>query len=83
MPLPEVHYGTADSLDDEGERTAVYDEIDDDAELPVTPRSVIAILGFTFYFYAVMLMRARAEVLRRDRGGSWVRELLAAQESRS
>jgi heme exporter protein C len=44
---------------------------------------VLVIFGFTFYFYAVMLMRARAEVLRRDRGGSWVRELLAPQESRS
>ena len=37
-------------------------------------------LGFTLYFYAVMLVRARAEVLRRDRGGSWVREALSAQE---
>jgi heme exporter protein C len=36
--------------------------------------------GFTLYFYAVLLVRARAEVLRRDRGGAWVRELLAAQE---
>jgi heme exporter protein C len=38
---------------------------------------VVLILGFTLYFYTVLLMRARAEVLRRERGGSWVRELLA------
>ena len=38
---------------------------------------VLMIFGFTFYFYAVMLMRARAEVLRRERGGQWVRELLS------
>jgi heme exporter protein C len=40
---------------------------------------VLMIFGFTFYFYAVMLVRARAEVLRRDRGGNWVRELLAQE----
>ena len=37
---------------------------------------VLMIFGFTLYFYAVMLMRARAEVMRRERGGQWVRELL-------
>jgi heme exporter protein C len=50
----------------------------------IVPSMLIPLLmmlaGFTLYFYAVMLVRARAEVLRRDRGGSWVRELLAAQE---
>jgi len=37
---------------------------------------VLMIFGCTFYFYAVMLMRARAEVMRRERGGQWVRDLL-------
>lgn len=41
---------------------------------------LMCFLGFTLYFYAVLLTRARAEVLRRDRGGAWVREMLAAQE---
>jgi heme exporter protein C len=31
-------------------------------------------LGITLYFYAVVLYRARAEILRRDRGAAWVRE---------
>lgn len=44
---------------------------------------VLVIFGFTFYFYAVMLMRARAEVLRRDRGGSWVRDIVSSQERAS
>jgi heme exporter protein C len=37
---------------------------------------LLMFLGFTLYFYAVMLTRARAEVLRRERGGSWVRAAL-------
>lgn len=37
---------------------------------------LLAALGYTFYFGWIMLTRARAEVLRRDRGGSWVREAL-------
>jgi heme exporter protein C len=42
---------------------------------------LLVMLGaYTLYFLAIMLMRARAEVLRRDRGGAWVREVLA-QES--
>jgi heme exporter protein C len=49
---------------------------------PAMPMSMlwpllVMILAYTCYFFAVMLWRARAEVLRRDRGGSWVRELLA------
>jgi heme exporter protein C len=35
-------------------------------------------LGFTLYFYAVMLTRARAEVLRRERGGNWIRAAVGA-----
>ncbi|MFO1502885.1 MAG: heme ABC transporter permease CcmC [Steroidobacteraceae bacterium] len=43
---------------------------------------LLVMLGaYTFYFIAVMLMRARAEVLRRERGGAWLREELARAES--
>ena len=37
---------------------------------------LVAALGYTCYFGWIMLTRARAEVLRRDRGGNWVREAL-------
>jgi hypothetical protein len=33
-------------------------------------------LGFTLYFAAVMLVRLRAEILRRERSASWIREAL-------
>jgi heme exporter protein C len=36
---------------------------------------LVMALGFTCYFFVIMLTRSRAEVLRRERGGSWVREL--------
>jgi heme exporter protein C len=43
---------------------------------------LLVMLGaYTFYFIAIMLMRARAEVLRRERGGAWLREELARAES--
>jgi ABC-type transport system involved in cytochrome c biogenesis permease subunit len=39
---------------------------------------LLVMLGaYTFYFVGIMLMRARAEVLRRERGGAWLREELA------
>jgi heme exporter protein C len=38
---------------------------------------LVMILAYTFYFLAIMLMRARAEVIRRERGGTWLREELA------
>jgi len=38
---------------------------------------LVMIGAYTFYFLAIMLMRARAEVLRRERGGAWLREELA------
>jgi heme exporter protein C len=42
---------------------------------------LLVMLGaYTFYFLAIMLMRARAEVLRRERGGAWLREELARAE---
>jgi hypothetical protein len=34
--------------------------------------------GFTLLFGALLLLRLRAEVLRRERSASWVREALAA-----
>ncbi len=33
--------------------------------------------GFTFYFFTLLLLRARAEVLLRERNNQWVRTLLA------
>jgi heme exporter protein C len=41
---------------------------------------VMMFLGFTCYFIAIMLTRSRAEILRRERGGTWVKEMLAAGE---
>ena len=37
---------------------------------------LLSALGFTCYFVAVMLTRARAEVLRRERSGGWLAEAL-------
>jgi len=42
---------------------------------------LISILGFTCYFVAVMLTRARAEVLRRERTGTWLAEALGGAPS--
>jgi hypothetical protein len=33
-------------------------------------------LAFTLYFAAVLLIRLRAELLRRERNASWVREVV-------
>jgi heme exporter protein C len=44
---------------------------------------LVMIAAYTFFFLAIMLMRARAEVLRRERGGAWVREALAATERKA
>jgi len=38
---------------------------------------LLMFLGFALYFVAVVLIRLRAELLRRERGASWVREVLA------
>jgi heme exporter protein C len=38
-------------------------------------------LAYTLYFVWIMLTRARAEVLRRDRGSNWVREALASDDA--
>lgn len=53
---------------------------------PAMPMSMVwpllVMLGaYTFYFIAIMLMRARAEVLRRERGGAWLREELGVAEA--
>ena len=37
-----------------------------------------ALLGFTLYFAAVLLVRVRAEVLRRERTASWIAEVVAS-----
>jgi heme exporter protein C len=36
-----------------------------------------ALLGFTLYFAAVLLVRLRAEILRRERAASWASEVVA------
>jgi len=46
---------------------------------PTMPASMLVpllmmLLGFTLYFVAIMLVRARGEVLRRERGAQWVAE---------
>jgi heme exporter protein C len=38
---------------------------------------LMMLLGFTLMFAAVMLVRMRAEVLRRERGASWVKEVVS------
>ena len=48
---------------------------------PSMPMDMLApllmmLLGFTLYFAAVMLVRLRAEILRRERSASWVKEAL-------
>lgn len=41
------------------------------------------IVGFTFLFGALLLIRARGEVLNRERRASWVRELLLPRATRA
>jgi heme exporter protein C len=38
---------------------------------------LLMLLGFLLYFITVLLIRLRAELLRRERNASWVREVLA------
>jgi heme exporter protein C len=38
---------------------------------------LVSALGFSFYFAAVLLVRLRAEVLRRERAVSWIGEVVA------
>ena len=49
---------------------------------PSMPMDMLApllmmLLGFSLYFGAVLLMRLRAEILRRERQASWVREVVS------
>jgi heme exporter protein C len=37
---------------------------------------LMMLLGFTLYFAAILLVRLRAEILRRERTASWIREVL-------
>jgi heme exporter protein C len=39
---------------------------------------LMMILGFTLFFAAVLLIRVRGEVLRRERSAVWIREVLNA-----
>ena len=39
---------------------------------------LLSILGFTLYFAAVLLVRLRGEILRRERSASWIREALSS-----
>lgn len=39
---------------------------------------LMMILGFNLYFFAVLLMRVRGEVLRRERSAEWIREAVRA-----
>ncbi len=38
---------------------------------------LVSLLGFTLYFGAIVLVRLRGEILRRERSAAWVREALA------
>lgn len=46
--------------------------------LPMLIPLLIMFVGFTVYFLAVLALRLRGEVLRRERAASWVREVLAS-----
>jgi heme exporter protein C len=39
---------------------------------------LLSILGFTLYFAAILLVRLRGEILRRERSASWIREALSS-----
>jgi len=39
---------------------------------------LVSMLGFTLYFGAILLVRLRAELLRRERSAAWVREAVAS-----
>ncbi|MGC1459967.1 MAG: heme ABC transporter permease CcmC [Steroidobacteraceae bacterium] len=38
---------------------------------------LVSLLGFTLYFGAILLVRLRGEILRRERAAAWIREALA------
>jgi len=39
---------------------------------------LVMMVGFNLYFFAVLLLRARGEVLRRERNAGWIREVVRA-----
>jgi heme exporter protein C len=45
--------------------------------LPMLIPLLMMFLGFTLYFVAILLMRLRGEILRRERSAGWVREAVA------
>ena len=38
---------------------------------------LMMLLGFTLLFVALLLVRLRGEILRRERSASWIREVVA------
>jgi heme exporter protein C len=38
---------------------------------------LMMIVGFTLFFVALLLVRVRGEVLRRERSAGWIREVMA------
>ncbi len=45
--------------------------------LPMLVPLLMMLLGFTLYFVAILLVRLRGEILRRERSASWLREAVA------
>jgi heme exporter protein C len=39
---------------------------------------LVSMLGFTLYFAAILLLRLRGEILRRERSANWIREALSS-----
>jgi heme exporter protein C len=50
---------------------------DPDMDWPMLWPLLLMLVAFFLYFGAVMLIRLRAELLRRERNASWIREALA------
>lgn len=46
--------------------------------LPMLIPLLMMLLGFTLYFVAILLVRLRGEILRRERSASWLREEVAS-----
>ncbi len=46
--------------------------------LPMLIPLLMMLLGFTLYFIAILLVRLRGEILRRERSASWLREEVAS-----
>jgi heme exporter protein C len=49
----------------------------DTVATPMLIPLLVSMLGFTLYFVAVVLVRLRGEVLRRERAASWIGEVVA------